>query len=922
MKLDLTLLPQTRAARPGPAGGGAVAAWFLAGAEPEKWLDELARLGWAEAGTRLFVVPRSLTDQTPAGLLVLPEQAAPPGDRIAGGFACASVAERLFLPVEARLHPPMTEAEVRELCRSGVTFVHPTLGVSVFGDEDVRRVWDLLETPEERVEHWHCARAGDPPLPGLLGIVLDPPPTLAEVFGAAGEDIGSKPLQELPPSPTEPKPGAAAARKLKGTLMKALSGLLRNLPHTGTRRTWVNDLEDWAARQLKGLEGQLDRLRNLELHRLLNLLETDPESGLRHAIPMNQFAHRGVGPPGARLPEHPLDFDPARLGGRPADCWSVPPNLELQLRRLYREMAARELRLGRHRRAAYIYAELLGDLPAAANVLKQGGLFREAALVYEEHLHNLREAARCLAEGGLLVEAIERYERLELWLEAAELHERLGQHAAAAVAIRRVVEERKKAGDLLGAAHLVEERLRDPEEALRLLASGWESSPQAVACLRASLELLGRLSRHDAIVERVLRLRRDPLATALVPAVLEVLGQHAQRSAAQEVRHVAADVSRVLIARRLEAPGAGPEEAAALLRALQELAPQDRLLARDANRQLAAIRQAHVPKHHLLPPPPRPGRAPIVLRRFQLPRPLRWLEVQSVGPWFFALGLAMHRQLLLLRGVWEGEFQGLSWTCDPYQINRGVIFAPYHPHGRRIVLATAGGPPLPEKTFPSADQFFNQDCRVGTPSWLPTASYPFAIGDEVAWAADVGGGGAVLAAYSLQGNLVTNFEVTDGLLRDATRGPNTRLCLAAFESSAALALGNRLLIARSSVHTDRIDLPGQVVGLRPSLRHTRQGVVAVLEEGAVLHWRGTDGLVELDRDLPSPSCAFVPGGPIVLVSGTSGLLLEVQEDHVAGVTRFEPACRHPVAVCSGASMGQFAVFGANGEVVVYQTSRS
>jgi hypothetical protein len=234
----------------GPTRGRRAGGRWRAGSWPglsPKWLAS-SRAWGGRKRERVVHVPRSLTDQP--GLLVLPEQTTPVGDRIAGGFACAAVAERLFLPVEARLHPPMTEAEVRELCRSGVTFVHPALGVSVFGDEDVRRVWDLLEMPEERVEHWHCARAGDPPLPGLVGIVLDPPPTLAEVFGAAGEDIGSKPLQELPPSPTEPKPGNAAARKLKGTLMKALSGLLRKLPHTGTRRTWVNDL-GWAARQLK-----------------------------------------------------------------------------------------------------------------------------------------------------------------------------------------------------------------------------------------------------------------------------------------------------------------------------------------------------------------------------------------------------------------------------------------------------------------------------------------------------------------------------------------------------------------------------------------------------------------------------------------------------------------------------------------------
>src|SRR5258706_6839588 len=169
------------------------------------------------------------------------------------------------------------------------------------------------------------------------------------------------------------------------------------------------------------MNSNLDRMRHKELHRLLHLLEKDPEAGLRHAIPMNDFAHRGLGRPGGRLGERPPDLDVNRLGGGPADFWHVPDHLQQVLRRRYREMADRELQLGRHRRAAYIYAELLGDLVSAAHALKQGQLYREAAVIYEEHLHNPLEAARCLADGGLLLEAIERYEKLERWLEAADL---------------------------------------------------------------------------------------------------------------------------------------------------------------------------------------------------------------------------------------------------------------------------------------------------------------------------------------------------------------------------------------------------------------------------------------------------------------------------------------------------------------------
>src|SRR6185503_20018628 len=103
---------------------------------------------------------------------------------------------------------------------------------------------------------------------------------------------------------------AKMRRGLKRALAKGVAGAMRQVPHTGSRRTWINDMEDWAQRQLHGVNEQLQKLRNKELHRLLHLLETDPEAGLRHAIPMNDFAHRGLAPPGGRLVSRPLNFNP------------------------------------------------------------------------------------------------------------------------------------------------------------------------------------------------------------------------------------------------------------------------------------------------------------------------------------------------------------------------------------------------------------------------------------------------------------------------------------------------------------------------------------------------------------------------------------------------------------------------------------
>src|SRR5215470_1616450 len=46
------------------------AAWFIPGADPRDWLDEVARWGVPLAGLRLRVVPHSPSDLRPRGVLV------------------------------------------------------------------------------------------------------------------------------------------------------------------------------------------------------------------------------------------------------------------------------------------------------------------------------------------------------------------------------------------------------------------------------------------------------------------------------------------------------------------------------------------------------------------------------------------------------------------------------------------------------------------------------------------------------------------------------------------------------------------------------------------------------------------------------------------------------------------------------------
>jgi tetratricopeptide (TPR) repeat protein len=905
-----------------PALDAPPAAWFLPGDSVERWLEELARCGLAAIDTRLFVIPRSTEDHSAAGLLVVPARVESVRETPAG-IGCRLVAGRVFVPTDAVLQPPVTDSELRHLCALPVSFFHPAFGLSGFEEEAVLRVSDLLEAPEERAANWNFARPGTPALPELSAIVLLQPPSIEDVFGGAQDEIGSEAPSDLPPAPDEPKedPVTKARRTLKQLFARTVSETTRRLPHTGRRRTWVNAAEDWANRQLHGVSQQLERLRNKELHRLLHLLDTDPEAGLRHAIPMNRFAHRGVAPPGGRLGAHSLHFDPTRLGGGPADFWHVPVDLQEVLRRRYREMADREMQLGRHRRAAYIYAELLGDLVSAANAFKQGRLFREAALLYEEHLRNPLEAARCLAEGGFLAEAIERYDKLGRWLEVANLYERAGNPAEAEKAIRRVVQEHLQQNDVLGAARLVEERLRAPDEALEMLWQAWPGSRQGASCVAAAFKLLARLGRHEDAQERLAQLTHEPVPTSSqLLALVAMLGGAARDYPHERVRHGAADFSRVLIARGLQRPALPADDAGCLLDQLMRLAPQDRLLSRDAHRYLTERRSAEL-RVRRVTPPPLPGNKPVMHHRFELPRQIQWLQLRREGPWFFALGVTA-RRLTLLRGTWDGEYQSLSWDCPAEAVKQGFVFEPTAEQGRAVALARSDGPPLAQKRFPAADLFFNKACMAGTPTWLPTQGFPFAIGEDACWTVHLASGRAILSCCDkVRGQLQQTIDVTNELLGAAERTLETRLSLAVLANSVAVALGNRLVLTRPDGGLTRVELPGQAVRMFATIPNTRQGVAVMLQNGAVMYWLGANACLELDRDLDSPIGAFIPGGPLVLASGVRATLLEMDSRGVHNVVGIELTGRRAVGVSAAANPGEFAVLGEYGEMAVYRMAR-
>lgn len=533
---------------------GAIAAWLLPGG-----IDGALRALAAWHGERAVAVAAVGGD----GVAVFAPE--PPPARILA-VPLARLAPDVYAPADAAPWPPAAPHELRDLLGDGVVVWLPGAPPRRVAPGPRARLAQMPTTARD----WPTARPGvaAPRLREVVPEAGDPPPLSAD-------GIGDGRPQDLPPDPDAPSRAQAMGRALASGVARGVGGLLRGLGASGVGRALDRFGERFGGR----LDPLLERLRFDALHRLLDRLQQDPDDGLRHALPLADLegsAGRGFAPPGWRLGTRSLDGGLHRQGGGAVDPWSVPEDLRRRLSRRYRELAAREEALGRHRRAAYILVHLLGDLPAAIAVLERGGWWRDAALILRDRLHRPRDAARCLERGGLLAEAARLYGRIGDDLAAGDCWQRLDDREQAQWHWRRHVDGLVRAGDALRAADLLQERMGALDEALALLAGTWPGHPQAGRCLEVRLGLLARHGRRAAALDLVAGLRGCPdvaLPTA-VAALAAVRAELPDPRLADEV----ADVGRALIGRSLQ--GSSRD----VLDLLPRFAPGDRLVATDVAR--------------------------------------------------------------------------------------------------------------------------------------------------------------------------------------------------------------------------------------------------------------------------------------------------------------------------------------------------
>jgi tetratricopeptide (TPR) repeat protein len=890
----------------------------------------------------LYAVPWSLTDRAPRGVLAIVGKGGSPtvsrccqpyGQILGRSPTARTTTATVYLPVDARLDPEVTEAELAALLDPGeaVYLLHPAAGFIRFEPADAHGVADLIRPPPPGSVAWDRAAPGVVLSRRLLSIEPESTPSPEMIIDEGRSDIASQQpsLEELSPSPGEPLPDALgrpgrAVQRLVARVVQWLTG--QGAKKAGGAKQ-AGGLAGWAQRQLARIDQAMLASRHREILRLLHLLQTNPDEGLRYALPLRADDHRGQGTPGSKLPARNTDFNLRRLaGGGPVDRWNLAADFRNRLIIHYHDLASRELRLGRHRRAAYIYAELLGNLELAASALKTGRHWREAAVLYRERLRRPEEAAHCLEQGGLWTEAIAIYGELGNFEQAGDLYMQLDQTDNARNAYRRAVDKHLAIHDYLAAARLLENKLSDGDQAIACLEAGWPSSPQAGTCLEELFQLWGRLGRHQAAQGKVDQLRQGTLHSRRI-ALVGILSRIATIYPDQTVRDASADATRTIAAECL--PTASAQDSRQLLADVRRLLPADRLLGRDCDRYL---RQRFPPAKSGSPAPKpqlqSPGMQPTLIREIRLSKDIDWQCAISAGDAFYAAGYR-HNRLELEQGFWEGRTQRLAGEAWPttFASQPPILLACGSQEGQTAMVHPVGGLALPYRWFPATDELPLR-VSVGTPPGFPgNAIAAERTPDGTAHVLAVDDDGLVLHSYDLKDEPLGSRHIAwSAIVSDDLERPRFSQLPAPFhvrEGTVYVGLDDRLVILRPRGHVKVVNLPGRILGLHGSRPWSRARVVAALEQGAVLYWDDyLDRCSPFATELLAPALRFIEGGWLVAASAEECHVYRTGENYkICWEANLPHRQGKLLAVLPTARPNQFALFGADGTVALYQVPR-
>lgn len=567
----------------------AVSAGWLASADPQEWLRELAHCRAQGSRVALYPVASSTANPRPAGVFLVPQGSVPrfrPRVQL-----LAELLPGVHAPRDAELSAGLGSHETGFFFPYQVHLFHPTLGLIGFDAKDELPAAKLLEIPPERGARWNRAIPAGKFSPQLKGFLIDQPDSPDRMLADAAQGIGDQ-ATDL----TKKDHASWNQAKLLGTglaggaLLGAgwiLGGMMKlsdflsgpgviGRPGGGKgngKRPGKSRLQEWAEKNWQ----QLFDKRSREIERLMKLMEKDPDQGLRYALPLSGLPSRGVAPPTWKLGTRNLNFTHGHGAGA-TDGWDIGDDSRLKLEQKYRDAAKRETLLGRHERAAYIYGNLLGDWAAAAKSLIDAGRHRDAVSIYLHKMNAPAAAAKCMEDAGLLVQAAALYAECRDFEKAGDIHAKLTNETAAREMWLMAVDAQAAP---MEKARILRDKIKDRPAALKILNHTWRSGSHVTESLKACFAM-HRQDQDLPAAQELLEefLKRDP-ANPTLPQKLKLIHAESIHWADGRFTRTFEDYAYRRMAEEL---AARPRSSADLLDFLPKLDPNDRLLARDARR--------------------------------------------------------------------------------------------------------------------------------------------------------------------------------------------------------------------------------------------------------------------------------------------------------------------------------------------------
>lgn len=706
MKLGLTYQAEKTAT---------AAAVFLSTPKLTNWLEALSRWEIALQDMECYPVPSGITDPTVVGLFVIFKKGEIPAfSSLASTYQC--IAKQFYIPTEATFSPQVLPHEWEDLLIHDRNLYHPRIGLVGFSTQDQLDFKKYLITPDLVSNQWKHAQKGSTPHLPLTSIKLNTPP-VSDLLSKLKSEMSTRPLDEIPGGDKEQDQSSRKdINALQRFLLKKLSDATKGgkkqdrdqssqRPHQsrspfdgpgwegfnpfanlfGKANAWLNQKLEY-----------LEKRREHEIQRLLRMLDDDPDQALRYSIPLDgPYKNRGTAPPSSRLGQRNPDFNLGKIGGGgKADFWNLDKHY-YSLREKYQKTAKKQLEKGDFRKAAYIYAHLLGDFHSAANALKQGKYYREAATLYKQHLNNTPLAATCLEEGGLILEAIDLYKELAKHEKVGDLYNLLDQTHQAQPHYEKAMVERLKADNYLEACRICEDKLGELERTQKLLLEGWKTSKQSEECLLRYFEHKNKHEGVEVLEEQIKWVYQQHVPTHkkrdFIPILISLKQKHKQlKASGQEIAYEIISENAV---------NGQPD----LLPKLRHFVDQDPLLHEDTSRFLYQNKGST---------PPFTPKA----KAIQLDPTVKWKAAVAYNRSLIIMGLKSGK-LHIARANWKGK---VLYAATTHQVQESIQFRFLEANGPSAELIVLSSQVLNiDPINLPVDYHFQNEIRLEFPQWIP-----------------------------------------------------------------------------------------------------------------------------------------------------------------------------------------------------------